>query len=89
MADVCGGWNQDDWYRDGEEQIHFFPFPKVLLWTSGKKILAQVEAWGGQRAKRGEDYGRMRPQLTTPGGYEKGMPNRSRAGARSCPFIGA
>jgi hypothetical protein len=69
MAGTCGGWNQDDWYRDGEDQIHFFPFPKRLLWTSGKKILANVEAWGGEKAKKGVDYGPMKPHLTTPGGY--------------------
>ncbi|HLK91388.1 MAG TPA: hypothetical protein VKZ18_15930 [Polyangia bacterium] len=70
MADSCGsGWTQDDWYRDGEDQIHFFPFSKVLLWTKGKKILAQVEAWGGENPRRGIDYGKMKPHLTTPGGY--------------------
>ena len=69
MAGARGGWTEDDWYRDGEDQIHFFPFPKVLVWTKGKKILAQVEAWGGQKAMRGRHYAGTRPHLTTPGGY--------------------
>jgi hypothetical protein len=63
------GWSQGDWYSDGEDQIHFFPFPKRLVWTSGKKIVAQIEAWGGVRPQRGIRYKTMKPHPTTPGGY--------------------
>jgi len=69
------GWTQDDWYAAGESQIHFFPMPKRLLWTVGKKIMLDVEAWGGQKAVRHHHYRYdpidqgMRPRLTTPGGY--------------------
>ena len=63
------GWSEKDWYAEGESQLHFFPLPKRLLWTSGKKIVGQIEAWGGVEAQRGIHYKTMRPRPTTPGGY--------------------
>ncbi len=63
------GWSQNDWYAEGESQLHFFPFPKRLVWTVGKKIAAQIEAWGGATPERGHHYPNMRPRPTTPGGY--------------------
>jgi len=41
MAKVKG-WTRDDWYAEGESQIHFFPGPKRLIWTVGKKIMLEV-----------------------------------------------
>jgi hypothetical protein len=64
-----GGWSESDWYAEGDSQLHFFPLPKQLLWTNGRKIIAQTEAWGGINPKRGVHYSRMKPQPTTPGGY--------------------
>jgi hypothetical protein len=72
-----GGWTQKDWYAAGESQIHFFPFSKRLLWTFGKKILLDVEAWGGVKGVPHHHFphdrvdGGMRPQPTTPGIYVK------------------
>ena len=69
------GWTQNDWYADGENQIHFFPFPKRLLWTVGKKILRDVEAWGGVQGVPHHHFpndavdGGMIPRPTTPGIY--------------------
>jgi hypothetical protein len=75
------GWSQDDWYAEGESQVqaedlwhearmlHFFSFPKLLVWTNGKKIVAQIEAWGGTKPERGRRYPNMKPRPTTPGGY--------------------
>lgn len=47
----------------------FFPTPKRLIWTLGKKILATTEAWGGTPAIPGRRYPTMRPRETTPGTY--------------------
>lgn len=69
------GWTERDWYAEGESQIHFFPLPKRLLWTVGKRILLDVEAWGGIQGVRHRHFpndpidGGMRPQPTTPGIY--------------------
>ncbi len=69
------GEDGKDWYVAGESQIHFFPKPKRLLWTVGKKIMLDVEAWGGQKAVPHHHYRYdpidqgMRPRLTTPGIY--------------------
>jgi hypothetical protein len=69
------GWTRDDWYAEGESQIHFFPLPKRLLWTVGKKIMMDVDAWGGVQGVPHHHYrndpvdGGMRPQPTTPGSY--------------------
>jgi hypothetical protein len=63
------GWTRDDWYTDGEAQLHFFPGPKTLLWIVGKKIAAEAEAWGGVKAIKGVHYRGMKPRPTTPGSY--------------------
>jgi hypothetical protein len=83
------GWSQGDWYSDGEDQIHFFPFPKRLVWTSGKKIVAQIEAWGGVRPQRGIRYKTMKPHPTTPGGYViSGWGRICPTGGRFREFVG-
>lgn len=70
-----GGWTQADWYAESESQIHFFPLQKRLLWTVGKKIMLEAEAWGGVQGVPHHHYpgdhvdGGMRPQPTTPGTY--------------------
>ena len=64
-----------DWYLEGESQIHFFPGPKRLIWTTGKKIMLDVEAWGGIKGLRHHHFpgdhvdGGMRRRPTTPGNY--------------------
>jgi hypothetical protein len=69
------GWTSDDWYAEGESQIHFFPTPKSLIWTVGKKIMLEVEAWGGIKGVRHHHFPHdpvdsgMRPRPTTPGSY--------------------
>lgn len=50
------GWTSRDWYAAGESQIHFFPTPKRLIWTVGKKIMLEVEAWGGIKGVRHHHY---------------------------------
>lgn len=63
------GWTSNDWYRDGEEQLHFFPRPKRLLFTAGRRIRADAEAWGGIAPTPGYRDPVMQPQPTTPGTY--------------------
>lgn len=63
------GWSSDDWYKDGEGQLHFFPHAKRLVWTVGRRIVAETEAWGGVQAERGVKYPNMKPRRTTPGSY--------------------
>jgi hypothetical protein len=69
------GWTQQDWYVEGESQIHFFPFPKRLLWTVGKKIMLDVEAWGGVKRVPHHHFDGDKvdsgvwPNPTTPGIY--------------------
>lgn len=63
------GWTSDDWYREGEEQLHFFPRPKRLLFTTGRRIRADGEAWGGITAAAGYRDPVMQPRPTTPGTY--------------------
>ena len=62
-------WSSDDWYRDGEEQLHFFPRQKRLVFTKGKRILAEAPAWGGVDVKQWSPAHGMRPQPTTAGTY--------------------
>ena len=77
MSDLAKGRGQEDkaWYIEGESQIHFFPGPKRLIWTIGKKIMLDVEAWGGIKGVRHHHFagdpvdGGMRRRPTTPGNY--------------------
>ncbi len=77
MSDLAKGGGEADkaWYIEGESQIHFFPGPKRLIWTIGKKILLDVEAWGGIKGVRHHHFagdrfdGGMRRRPTTPGNY--------------------
>lgn len=62
-------WSSDDWYRSGEDQLHFFPHQKRLVFTKGKRILADAPAWGGVAVERWDPARGMRPQPTTPGTY--------------------
>jgi hypothetical protein len=77
MQNECQGGGRADkaWYIEGESQIHFFPGPNRLIWTIGKKILLDVEAWGGIKGVRHHHFpgdrvdGGMRRRPTTPGNY--------------------
>ena len=62
-------WSRDDWYSDGEEQLHFFPGKKRLVFTRGKQIVAEAPAWGGVNVKHWNRADGMRPRETTPGTY--------------------
>ena len=62
-------WSRDDWYSDGEAQLHFFSRQKRLLFTNGKRIVAEAPAWGGVAVERWKPSEGMRPQETTPGTY--------------------
>ena len=62
-------WSSDDWYRDGESQLHFFPRQKRLVFTNGKRIVAEAAAWGGVAFEHWNPAQGMRPQPTTPGTY--------------------
>lgn len=68
MADAKG-WSSSDWYQSGEGQLHFFPYQKRIIWTVGKQILANGEAWGGSAPVPGVFYPTMKPRPTTPGTY--------------------
>src|SRR4051812_37163456 len=69
------GWADTDWYIDGESQIHFFPGPKRLTWTIGKRIMLDIEAWGGIKGGHHRHFpgdlvdGGMRRRPRTPGNY--------------------
>lgn len=63
------GWSSDDWYRDGEPQLHFYPRAKRLLCVAGTSVVAGAEAWGGRAPSRGEGDPTMAPQHSTPGTY--------------------
>jgi len=62
-------WSSDDWYGEGESQLHFFPRQKRLVFTKGKRIVAEAPAWGGVAVERWDPTKGMRPQPTTPGTY--------------------
>lgn len=64
-----GGWSSADWYKEGEGQLHFFPRQKRMVWTVGQRVVAEAEAWGGERPLRGVRYRTMKPRPTTPGNY--------------------
>jgi hypothetical protein len=49
--------------------LHFFPGPRLLIWTVGGKPAAKAEAWGGVGPTPGHPDVRMEPQKTTPGRY--------------------
>jgi hypothetical protein len=63
------GWSSEDWYKDGEGQLHFFPHANRIAWTVGRRILFDAEGWGGATPKPGVKYDTMKPQPTTPGTY--------------------
>lgn len=63
------GWTERDWYSPSEGQLHFFQTPRRLLWVLGKRILVDIEAWGGERPVRRVHYDTMAPRLTTAGTY--------------------
>lgn len=65
----ANGWTSDNWYRAGEQQLHFFPHQKRLVFTAGRRIRAEAEAWGGLAPSPGYRDPVMQPAPTTPGSY--------------------
>lgn len=70
------GWTREDWYREGEQQLHFFQRERRVVFVLGRKVVSTAPAVGGAPPGPRDRSQIMLPQLTTAGTYVLGRTER-------------